>query len=284
MRLRRRRDHPRSRGVYENGWKSDYDFNGSSPLARGLRRTPGRAIPPPRIIPARAGFTPGTSPESARRRDHPRSRGVYCPKCWSATTRSGSSPLARGLQDPRVRCRRLEGIIPARAGFTPYPASHAPGNEDHPRSRGVYISVFLNAPDVSGSSPLARGLLLGRLLAARPLGIIPARAGFTAGRRPSGCATTDHPRSRGVYDWSGHVRARVDGSSPLARGLRGGVVADHGPTVDHPRSRGVYHETVRAEGRLSGSSPLARGLPVPVCGGAVHSRIIPARAGFTLIG
>ena len=50
-------DHPRSRGVYENGWKSDYDFNGSSPLARGLlggcRLFPGGV----RIIPARAGFT-----------------------------------------------------------------------------------------------------------------------------------------------------------------------------------------------------------------------------------
>ena len=54
----------------------------------------------------------------------------------------------------------------------------------------------------------------------RPLGIIPARAGFTReaiirrGRRP------DHPRSRGVYAVVADRTVVVKGSSPLARGLR----------------------------------------------------------------
>ena len=52
-------------------------------------------------------------------------------------------------------------------------------HRDHPRSRGVYWLVTQWAIQSWGSSPLARGLLLGApLCGARP-GIIPARAGFT---------------------------------------------------------------------------------------------------------
>ena len=72
--------------------------------------------------------------------------------------------------------------------------------EDHPRSRGVYDDDASWVRSTAGSSPLARGLLT-----ASPSGgiegrIIPARAGFT-----SGCWW-------GASQWSG--------SSPLARGLR----------------------------------------------------------------
>ena len=71
------RDHPRSRGVYD-----DY-----IPRCRELGR----------IIPARAGFTfhvPGRLP---RGRDHPRSRGVYLWTAGRTALACGSSPLARGL-------------------------------------------------------------------------------------------------------------------------------------------------------------------------------------------
>ena len=51
--------------------------------------------------------------------------------------------------------------------------------------------------------------------------------------------------------------------------------------ADHPRSRGVYaHENARNHALL-GSSPLARGLRPPAVCGPRHTRIIPARAGFT---
>ena len=50
-----------------------------------------------------------------------------------------------------------------------------------------------------GSSPLARGLRGGVLDGARPVGIIPARAGFTPPMGVSGRERGDHPRSRGVY-------------------------------------------------------------------------------------
>ena len=79
------RDHPRSRGVYVGPLQVTYPGYGSSPLARGLRR---RAEWRPRasgIIPARAGFTRHPSNRPGARRDHPRSRGVYCVRARSVS-------------------------------------------------------------------------------------------------------------------------------------------------------------------------------------------------------
>ena len=70
-----------------------------------------------------------------------------------------------------------------------------------------------------GSSPLARGLLvhlIGLIAGGR---IIPARAGFTPDAPTAPTSPTDHPRSRGVYEWIGTERLEAGGSSPLARGL-----------------------------------------------------------------
>ena len=53
--------------------------------------------------------------------DHPRSRGVYTISEMQTQGKIGSSPLARGLQDPETL------LVPAPV--------------DHPRSRGVYRSV-----------------------------------------------------------------------------------------------------------------------------------------------
>ena len=50
-------DHPRSRGVYDARSRGYLQSRGSSPLARGLRGRRATASTPPRIIPARAGFT-----------------------------------------------------------------------------------------------------------------------------------------------------------------------------------------------------------------------------------
>ena len=174
------------------------------------------------IIPARAGFTPKSSPRRSAHSDHPRSRGVYVIFSAPLVSSIGSSPLARGLhRGERWRVRDV-GIIPARAGFTL-------------ESPGV-------GGEFGGSSPLARGLPKRRdgLYAAGR--IIPARAGFTqeAGEaeefpwdhpRSRGVyrlelgergEITDHPRSRGVYQALNAADATLKGSSPLARGLRRG--------------------------------------------------------------
>ena len=154
-----------------------------------------------------------------------------------------------------------------------------------------------------GSSPLARGLRDvgddGRS-AAR---IIPARAGFTRRRHPRTSGSTDHPRSRGVYQGAAQGAAIKAGSSPLARGLRASRERIHrGPRIiparagftgrtsvrgedtgDHPRSRGVYPAADQARRKCGGSSPLARGLLIQFINDHHIHGIIPARAGFTTL-
>ena len=256
-------DHPRSRGVYHEfrglfGWK-----NGSSPLARGLPVFTLTVLFCSGIIPARAGFTLGFEIALELFEDHPRSRGVYVPRGPQEGVLAGSSPLARGLHERGPAPRHGLRIIPARAGFT-----------------------------------------LGRQGEGHMLRwIIPARAGFT-GRRPARrVPPRDHPRSRGVYGVHVIVLPLTEGSSPLARGLladglrvgcrlgiipaRAGFTHTHycrlllGP--DHPRSRGVYQDVLIRRYPTSGSSPLARGLPEQHLEQSSRRRIIPARAGFTIL-
>ena len=212
-------DHPRSRGVYCGSFEAVRCGGGSSPLARGLPRPLGVRQAAAGIIPARAGFTPATGRPGPSRTDHPRSRGVYVTTTISTDLHAGSSPLARGLQNPLAPFKRNSRIIPARAGFTGRVAGHADRGRDHPRSRGVYQGTSRTHSVPYGSSPLARGLHCGRLRQRLLRGIIPARAGFTA-RKPERCSQNwDHPRSRGVYGASWILHVRVRGSSPLARGL-----------------------------------------------------------------
>ena len=156
------------------------------------------------------------------KRDHPRSRGVYSRGKRAAMMRCGSSPLARGLRGFLFSGVRGIRIIPARAGFTS-PSATASGHPgDHPRSRGVYGSQIHTWATMSGSSPLARGLLLLVNIAVCCIGIIPARAGFTRHHGWRRIHRPDHPRSRGVYRLTLRPGVRMSGSSPLARGLQRG--------------------------------------------------------------
>ena len=173
----------------------------------------------------------------------------------------GSSPLARGLPSEYNAISLLA--------------------LDHPRSRGVYNRRGETRTGDDGSSPLARGLQIGRQIVPVKCGIIPARAGFTAMTLLGIMNVKDHPRSRGVYFRKVQEGEPVIGSSPLARGLRRGFLAQSAhvriiparagftfavafPTAtstDHPRSRGVYCGGWCGGEWYEGSSPLARGLP-----------------------
>ena len=199
------RDHPRSRGVYPSACRALRPALGSSPLARGLRERQDEGLGVDGIIPARAGFTRRPRGTERRCSDHPRSRGVYVRALTRLFRGVGSSPLARGLPDRQFVQHVVEGIIPARAGFTTGGRTSWTSRTDHPRSRGVYSRFAFRFRVFVGSSPLARGLLrVGGGMGGRR-GIIPARAGFTAAGCPRRGPSPDHPRSRGVY-------------SPLARG------------------------------------------------------------------
>ena len=175
----------------------------------------------------------------------------------------------------------MDGIIPARAGFTPASRSGQSHHRNHPRSRGVYGLPHSRQAMGPESSPLARGLRRREAQYARE--------------------SADHPCSRGVYYSPPTLTRDRYGSSPLARGLRmvGGAhlqapgiiparagftrAHPHGHSAgqDHPRSRGVYLEVALTIRVAEGSSPLARGLrDGQRCPGR-RGGIIPARAGFT---
>ena len=175
----RRRDHPRSRGVYGRRCVRRSRGRGSSPLARGLHQRLGDLGGELRIIPARAGFTRAIPTQTGRPPDHPRSRGVYGCEGDAYGRHAGSSPLARGLLTPPVGGLRFTGIIPARAGFTRRAGLPRRASEDHPRSRGVYVTGDWNNSMNTGSSPLARGLPAASAAVNGSARIIPARAGFT---------------------------------------------------------------------------------------------------------
>ena len=235
-----------------------------------------------RIIPARAGFTGLSNLMRPCRKDHPRSRGVYCAQYVIAVISIGSSPLARGLRMSRASWVLALRIIPARAGFTVKSISTRTCFSDHPRSRGVYRRRMSGWRASPGSSPLARGLPFRFRGWTHMMGIIPARAGFTHLYSHNIVLPEDHPRSRGVYPGRHRFRRHRQGSSPLARGLHNPgtemvpglwiIPARAGFTLcwpyvilgmmDHPRSRGVYAATPRMAARMVGSSPLARGLLV----------------------
>ena len=192
-------DHPRSRGVYGEKMVGWICKAGSSPLARGLRSERVNDLGLLGIIPARAGFTGSALCAFDLAADHPRSRGVYCERGEGAEVGSGSSPLARGLRDWRLLSSTFWRIIPARAGFTTGLMHELDFPPDHPRSRGVYVWTVSDTKAVTGSSPLARGLLHALGGATVLNRIIPARAGFTSLLMRGIMSWPDHPRSRGVY-------------------------------------------------------------------------------------
>ena len=170
---------------------------------------------------------------------------------------------------------------PARAGFTSATNGCAVRTRDHPRSRGVYLTMMWMWSPPFGSSPLARGLPLSCVLKDPVERIIPARAGFTTTWSAADVVASDHPRSRGVYQPRRGLASSGRGSSPLARGLRTRRSRTGPQCRDHPRSRGVYEISITTRIKQIGSSPLARGLLCFFCVEQGLQGIIPARAGFT---
>ena len=234
---------------------------GSSPLSRGIcaRRRPHRVSN--WIIPALAGNTSRVYGLAAGAADHPRSRGEYCCRMISSSTRNGSSPLSRGILFSLHFSALVGRIIPALAGNTEGSSDCGWKGSDHPRSRGEYDSPSHSSTYPLGSSPLSRGILQVYRPRALRTGIIPALAGNTAA---AGCSVgrgPDHPRSRGEYQTADAIKHVTTGSSPLSRGIRG---------------RDSYDSL-----RTSGSAALSRGILWIGRGWDTPYRIIPALAGNT---
>ena len=171
--------HPRSRGEHVPDRRKGAVNEGSSPLARGAPTLRQVADMKPGLIPARAGSTTRVRSRSASSSAHPRSRGEHFIEGIGQLVRIGSSPLARGAPPLELLVVGEEGLIPARAGSTPYVYGGASGDRAHPRSRGEHSPRSRRCRRRSGSSPLARGA---QRLPRSPWWcrrLIPARAGST---------------------------------------------------------------------------------------------------------
>ena len=273
--------HPRSRGENSPSKQTASTVPGSSPLTRGKQRGRGPAIAMPRLIPTHAGKTCRTSL-------------IWCPQ-------PGSSPLTRGKRGDQEAVRRRRGLIPAHAGKTDPGAGRGYDSEAHPRSRGENRRALRPYLRHGGSSPLTRGKQRRGAVAVAALGLIPAHAGKTGGRRRRGRRTRAHPRSRGENAPEGARCTRSQGSSPLTRGKphlglehlgNGRLIPAHAgktrcltgglrPAWAHPRSRGentAMASTVRV---TMGSSPLTRGKLAGTALMRFNPGLIPAHAGKT---
>ena len=133
-----RRAHPRSRGEHFNFEDGQTEKAGSSPLARGTLKRTHIATAAVGLIPARAGNTPSIETLMRHTGAHPRSRGEHQELLSMPVRFLGSSPLARGTLTVLLRQLSNHGLIPARAGNTPYQFVTTPPTKAHPRSRGEH--------------------------------------------------------------------------------------------------------------------------------------------------
>ena len=111
---------------------------GSSPLSRGIPGFDVKDALDQRIIPALAGNTNYFPFAAKNPEDHPRSRGEYPPVMNADMSKTGSSPLSRGILTAIDWTTVPRGIIPALAGNTRRFTLTPVNPEDHPRSRGEY--------------------------------------------------------------------------------------------------------------------------------------------------
>jgi len=218
--------HPRWRGA-DDGRGPDADpLWGSSPLARGGPSWGAGQPVSPGLIPAGAGRTSRMSASVAVSRAHPRWRGADVSPNRTDGQGGGSSPLARGGQLPTVAELAAQGLIPAGAGRTPWSLPLVRSARAHPRWRGADTALRLADEPVAGSSPLARGGRRRDHHPPRRVRLIPAGAGRTGPTLQLGGGFGAHPRWRGADRGREVLDDAARGSSPLARGGRGGLGED----------------------------------------------------------
>ena len=150
-------DHPRSCGANAQDTRGEVSGLGSSPLVRGQPVQPESVMVGERIIPARAGPTPGHGAVPYRGADHPRSCGANQNNDRIAVILTGSSPLVRGQLRSCPYGQSTARIIPARAGPTGQSVEIQCDRPDHPRSCGANLFSFFSFASTTGSSPLVRG-------------------------------------------------------------------------------------------------------------------------------
>ena len=272
-------DHPRGCGEHIGKTYSWSHWAGSSPRMRGARSGRGPAGRPCRIIPADAGSTSPTPPNSPPVPDHPRGCGEHVSQRTLGSVSSGSSPRMRGALRPSKDQSLEPGIIPADAGSTQAVKGSEPGTRDHPRGCGEHSRWARWHSVPKGSSPRMRGAQGRHQRPCTPGRIIPADAGSTAPAPAPVRSPGDHPRGCGEHRQIRRLDDKKEGSSPRMRGARitlsrcsgtGRIIpADAGSTVyrvscqdsgwDHPRGCGEHSTPSLGASSSAGSSPRMRG-------------------------
>ena len=130
-------DHPRACGANpDSSWTRRSPF-GSSPRVRGKPAHGVMVEAELRIIPARAGQTPGCRCPPVRRSDHPRACGANQVHSVFFPSQVGSSPRVRGKPGAGLEISFIRRIIPARAGQTWRADASTTACPDHPRACGA---------------------------------------------------------------------------------------------------------------------------------------------------
>ena len=275
------------------------------------------------LIPARAGKTSGPAPLSSLLPAHPRACGENTGLSQAAARSPGSSPRVRGKPGPHATAKVLERLIPARAGKTPMAAGPACSATAHPRACGENALPWSCSEPPLGSSPRVRGKPCagaGRVHLPR---LIPARAGKTWSGVSQEMRRSAHPRACGENPADLGGEPGDGGSSPRVRGKQSACSrsearrrliparAGKASTQDvstrpwrliparagktKPRSRIAWlnsaHPRACGENRRRawesmdswGSSPRVRGKLWSVRRAGGEPRLIPARAGKTML-
>ena len=213
--------HPRSRGENSRSSLTSSPGRGSSPLTRGKPSTPDAPRVRVGLIPAHAGKTRAARVAGRRSWAHPRSRGENAANIYCEKAEDGSSPNTRGKRAGRAPRSTASGLIPAHAGKTRWTVRRGGCRRAHPRSRGENRRGRFLLGSRSGSSPLTRGKLCGRLMWLWWSGLIPAHAGKTFPQYVARRGRAAHPRSRGENRSDALHKLTTWGSSPLTRGKLG---------------------------------------------------------------
>ena len=149
--------HPRAGGENRALFQRGYSPLGSSPRGRGKHPFLAAILPPVRLIPARAGKTSTRQRVNCVTWAHPRAGGENALSPRRRGRTRASSPRGRGKRAAQRRLFRSSGLIPARAGKTPFRGAPWRGCAAHPRVGGENDPGGADAIHARGSSPRGRG-------------------------------------------------------------------------------------------------------------------------------
>ena len=151
---------------------------------RGKRTIPSMPGFRLRNIPAYAGKTSASSPQSISSREHPRVCGENTARTPPHGFGHGTSPRMRGKHTGYLPSQEKFRNIPAYAGKTSCTLSRASGPKEHPRVCGENCPPTRSRLSRSGTSPRMRGKPAKRPRYPQGVGNIPAYAGKTGSHLP----------------------------------------------------------------------------------------------------